>query len=103
MEEKRGMLDGFPDTPYGRWASLVGERNRAPQNRQSILGPLEHGAYAEYKVAQNPLNALIMLGLIPGYTASKALGIKSGRSPASIEEMSEAYKGMWRGLGFDWK
>jgi len=29
----------------------------------------------------------------------KAAGLISARSPASMDEMAEAYRGMWRGLG----
>ncbi len=82
---------------YGRWLSLVSARNE-PGANQSVLGPLEHGAWAAYQTHKNPLMALPLMYMIPGYEAAKAVGLMSGRNPASLDSLAEGYRGMWRGL-----
>lgn len=65
----------------------------------AVLGPLEHGQFAEDAVRDNPLMAVPMSLAIPAYTAGKAAGLVRGtRSPASWDEIFEAYKGLWRGM-----
>jgi hypothetical protein len=39
--------------------------------RQGFLGPLEHRAFARETVQDNPLAALPLLGMIPGYQGAK--------------------------------
>ena len=86
---------------YQRWLNLWRQREADPSNveMQRHLGPLEHGAWAEMMVSQNPLWSLSLLGAIPGYTAGKALGLLGPTwSPASVDEMAEGYRGVGRGL-----
>ena len=92
--QPKGMLPTDPYALYRMRASM------APNDpRQAQLGPLEHGAFVEEAVRENPLMALPMAAAIPAYTLGKATGLISGtRSPASVDEMVEAYKGMIRGL-----
>lgn len=66
---------------------------------QSILGPYEHQAYARETVAENPLNSIGMALAVPAYTALKAAGLHSARSPASFDEIGHGYKGIAQGLG----
>lgn len=77
-------------------------RNTLPANdpRQAELGPLEHQQVMQEMVSRNPLSALpLALVGIPGYTLGKATGmIQGARSPASLEEMEDAYRGLWQGL-----
>lgn len=89
-----------PD-PAMRHADLVRQRDQYPPDHpmQASLGPKEHGAYAELRVRDNPiLGPVEQLGAIPGYTAAKLLGLMVGRSPPSIDEMAEAYRGLGRGV-----
>lgn len=77
-------------------------RNQLPPDSplHATYGPLEHGQAMEEMVGRNKLAAL-PLGMlaIPGYTLGKATGMISGtRSPASWDEVLEAYRGIARGL-----
>lgn len=82
-----------------RWQELYRQREKATKEEQAVLGPREHGAWAEFRVIDNPVYGPIeQLFAIPGYTAAKAVGLLGGRSPASVDELAEAYKGMGRGL-----
>lgn len=83
---------------YDRWRSLLYERRGEGAN-QEYLGPKEHGAFAESRVREHPIYGPIeQLALIPGYTLSKLLRARSGRSSASIDEMAEGYRGVGRGM-----
>ena len=77
--------------------SAYNARNQ-PGADQSKLGPIEHGQFTEATVRQNKAMAIPLAVAIPAYTAAKALGILKTRSPASMEEMKQAYKGIWKGL-----
>lgn len=80
---------------------LLRARDAIPKNdpRQNILGPREHGAYAEMRVRKRPIYGLAeQLVAIPAYTAAKAVGVMGGRSKPSIDEMAEAYRGVGRAL-----
>lgn len=75
-------------------------RGNYPRNDylQSILGPMEHQQFARESVARNPYLA-ISLGLAaPIYSAGKYLGLTNARSPASLDELFAAYKGIGQGL-----
>lgn len=83
---------------YNRWRELLAQR-REPGAEQEVLGPFEHGAYAESRVREHPLYGVVeQLGAVPGYTLAKALRLQSGRSPASVDEMAEGYRGIGRGV-----
>ena len=80
---------------------LLRARGEIPKNdpRQNVLGPKEHGAYAEMRVRKRPIYGLAeQLVAIPGYTAAKYAGLMGGRSRASVDEMAEAYRGVGRAL-----
>ncbi len=65
----------------------------------AVYGPLEHGQFTQDEVGRNPLMAIPMLAFIPAYTGLKAMGaFPRARSPASLDEMAEAYRGVGRGL-----
>jgi len=80
---------------------LVQARDAIPKDdpRQNVLGPREHGAYAEMRVRENPVFGLVeQLAAIPGYTAAKYAGLMGGRSKPSLDEMAEGYRGVGRAL-----
>lgn len=65
----------------------------------SVIGPLEHRQFVEEVVRNQPWMAVPMAAAIPAYTAGKGTGLLRGpRSPASWDEVFEAYKGLWQGL-----
>jgi hypothetical protein len=67
---------------------------------QAMLGPMEHEAFAREYTEENPwLGPPAMLAGVPAYTAAKALGLHGGRSPASMNEIAQAYRGVGEGLG----
>lgn len=89
-------------SPGSRWIELKGMRDD-PANQsaayQALIGPQEHEAYAYDTMMQHPYLGLAKNLLnIPAYSAMKALGLSSGRSPASLDEMASGYNGMWQGL-----
>ena len=69
-----------------------------PGADQAALGPKEHGQFAEDAVSRNKAMAIPLAVAIPAYSAAKAMGLVKTRSPASMEEMKQGYKGIWRGL-----
>jgi hypothetical protein len=69
-----------------------------PGADQATLGPIQHRQFAEATVGDNKAMAVPLALAIPAYTAAKALGVLKSRSPASMEEMKQGYKGIWRGL-----
>jgi hypothetical protein len=75
-------------------------RDRLPPDHplHAVYGPLEHGQFTEETVQGNPLMALPLAVATPAYTAGKAVGLIDARSPASLDEVLEAYKGIGRGL-----
>lgn len=83
--------------PYGRWLKLYQARNE-PEANQRVLGPREHGAFAESVVSENPLMAVPLLFATPAYSVAKELGLLKTRSPASLDEVAEGYRGIGRGL-----
>lgn len=67
---------------------------------QAAYGPMEHQQVMQEMVSQNPAMVTPLGQLaIPGYTLGKATGLIPGtRSPASWDEVLQAYKGLWQGL-----
>ena len=82
---------------WRRWLDLYRARNQ-PGASQEHLGPLEHGAFSQSLVAQNPLWSVPLLFATPVYSAAKSMGLLQTRSPASVDEMAEGYRGIGRGL-----
>ena len=78
---------------YAAWRA----RNQSGAD-QAALGPQEHAQFAEETVRQSKAMAVPLAVAIPAYSAAKALGLVKTRSPASFDEMGQAYKGIWRGL-----
>ncbi len=82
-------------------ADLLNLRNALPPNdpRQGQIAPYEHAAFAREWTQENPLAAVPSLALgIPGYSLAKLLGMTHARSPASLAEMGQSYRGMGQGL-----
>lgn len=79
---------------------VVDARAKLPRNSpaHAVLGPLEHRKYVQGVVQENPLQAAPMALAIPAYTLAKALRLTNARSPASFDEMGQAYRGLWEGL-----
>lgn len=68
--------------------------------RQVELAQAEHQAFAREWVKENPVTATAsLLAAIPGYSAGKAVGLVHSRTPASLDEMASAYRGIGQGLG----
>jgi hypothetical protein len=83
-------------------AALLHRRNGLPADHkmQDVLGPIEHQAWAREYTAEHPVTGtLANLFLVPAYTAAKALGLRSGRSGASMDEMKAGYTGTLQGIG----
>jgi len=80
-------------------AQLYAMRQNAPKDAQSLIGPYEHQAFAREFAQESPISAAISLPFaIPAYTAAKALGLQKTRSPASLDEIIQGYKGLAQGL-----
>ncbi len=74
---------------------------RRAQGDQSVA-PQEHRAFAREWTQENPYLAVpSLLAAIPLYSAAKRLGVIRARTPGSLNEMAEAYRGVGEGLGLD--
>lgn len=66
---------------------------------QAVLAPYEHAAFAREWTRDDPLAAIPSLAVsIPAYSAAKGLGLLHARSPASLGEILQSYRGMGQGL-----
>lgn len=111
-----------------RFLAIQEQRNRLARNdpRHAELGPEEHRLFTKGVISENPLAAIPMAAMIPAYTAAKYIAqnpganaalmqtnplmgeimnalikykkINQSRSPASMQEMGSAYRGLWQGL-----
>lgn len=91
-----------PDYSQMTHEQLLSLRNSLPPDHplHAQLGPKEHAAFAREWTAENPALAVpSLLASIPAYTAAKAVGLAGGRSPPSLAEMADSYRGMFSGLG----
>lgn len=82
-------------------ADLLTLRNTLAPNdpQQAVIAPYEHAAFAREWTQESPMAAVPSLALaIPAYTAGKALGLLHARSPASLSEMGQSYRGIGQGL-----
>jgi hypothetical protein len=67
---------------------------------QALLGPYEHRALVREAMETDPVrSSLFYSAAIPAYTIAKAIGAIDTRSPASLEEMKQAYIGGFEGMG----
>lgn len=74
---------------------------RRAKGDQSVA-PQEHRAFAREWTRENPWVAVpSLLAAIPSYSAAKRLGLIRARTPGTLEEMGEAYRGIGEGLGLD--
>lgn len=78
--------------------ALEEARTGASKEEQNILAPLAHGKYTEGVVTDNPIATIPLIAAIPMYTAGKVIGTIKTRSDPSWEEVSQAYKGIGKGL-----
>jgi len=90
-------------TDYARMshAQLLNLRNSLNPNDplQAVIAPYEHAAFAREWTQESPFTAIPSLMLsIPAYTAAKGVGLVHARSPASLGEMAQSYRGMGQGL-----
>lgn len=86
---------------YERWRELYMKREEmGPEADHSKIAPLEHGAYAESRVREQPiLGPIEQLLAIPGYNMARALGLMDTWSPVTLDDMAESYRGLGRGVG----
>ncbi|AVO23112.1 hypothetical protein RIVERRIDER_24 [Xanthomonas phage RiverRider] len=92
---------GQPDYSKMDHADLLNLRANIPPDdpRQIELAPMEHRAFAREWAKSSPVMASLSLPFaIPAYTAGKSVGLINARTPASMTQMTEGYKGMWEGL-----
>lgn len=73
-------------------------RGNLSKEEQAIVAPYEHRAFARELVQENPAMAASLAFAIPSYTAAKATGAVEARTPASMEEMEQAFVGMYEGI-----
>lgn len=93
---------GASDLEHMSHAQLLLMRDKlAPDDpRQAEIAKYEHQAFAREWVKENPALATASLAAaIPAYTAGKATGLVKSRTPASLDEMTAAFKGIGQGLG----
>lgn len=82
-------------------AELFNVRANIPQDKetQAKVAPAEHRAFAREWTKENPMLAVpSLLAAIPLYSIAKATGIIKARSPASVNEVAEGYRGIMEGL-----
>ena len=81
-------------------AEILRLRNSIPADdaQQAFLAPIEHAAFAREATAENPLSAIPLALAIPAYSGAKAIGLTNARSPATLDEVLQAYRGIGRGL-----
>lgn len=82
-------------------AELFNVRANISQDKetQAKAAPAEHRAFAREWTKENPMVAVpSLLAAIPLYSIAKATGIIKARSPASIDEVAEGYRGLMEGL-----
>lgn len=82
-------------------ADLLRLRNSlAPSDpRQAEIAPYEHAAFAREWTMENPAVAVPSLMVsIPGYSLAKLMGVGRARSPASLGEMAQSFRGVGQGL-----
>lgn len=79
------------------WDQLLQLRRNAPPEQQAMLAPYEHRAYAREAVAENPLMALPMALMVPGYQLHKLLGA-GARTRPSWEQLSQGLLGTGEGF-----
>lgn len=100
FSEESKKLFGINDESSHAELSIA--RNKATtKEQQNELGPAEHAAFAKEVVQENPWMAIPVGLAIPLYEAAKATGILEGRSDASFDSITEAYKGIYKGLTTD--
>lgn len=79
-------------------AALYQGREGKSREEQNVLASQEHRAFAKEAVAENPALALPISAAIPLYQGAKALGLTPSRSEPSLEQATEAFKGIGEGL-----
>ena len=89
----------YPDLSDLSFEELLAIREKYNGNKemQNYLAPYEHQAFARKYVSENPIGALPMLAMIPGYEAKKVI-TGEGRSDPSLKSIGYGYKGLMLGL-----
>lgn len=105
QSEDAFLEDLFEQLPRAETATTHAElfniRAKLPQDKetQANAAPAEHRAFAREWTKENPLVAVpSLLAAIPLYSIAKATGIIKARSPASVDEVAEGYRGIMEGL-----
>jgi hypothetical protein len=93
-------MDAIPAIPESEEHDrLYLRRETAAPVQQKDLAVREHRAFARQWTKENPLVAVpSLIVAIPAYTAAKATGLIKARSPASLDEVTQAYRGLYEGL-----
>lgn len=79
------------------------DHNAADRSLQELLAPYEHRAFAREWAREDPLLAALSIPFAaPAYYAGKAigqpLGLFSDATPPSLEQLKQAYIGLFEGL-----
>lgn len=68
-------------------------------DKQDLLSPYEHRAFAREWATENPVMAGLSLPFaIPAYALYKSAGFGNSRSNPGIDQVIQAYKGLGEGL-----
>lgn len=86
------------ETNWSHSALYNARESVSSQTEQNYIANAEHRAFAREVTAENPAMAVPLLAAIPAYQGAKALGLTNSRSEPSLEQASEAYKGLGEGL-----
>lgn len=87
MAELRGLRKAFPD--------------KAPE--QALIAPFEHRAFAREQAQTDPARAWVIPPIAIAYAGAKALGLKSGRTKPSAEQIAAAFQGVMEGYSTNLK
>lgn len=90
-------------TDYARMshAALLALRDSLPDDdpMQRVLAPYEHAAFAREWTQDSPATAVpSLLVSIPAYSIAKRLGLVHARTPASLAEVGQGFRGLGQGL-----
>ena len=83
------------DDPRSAWQWALSERNRNPDPE---LANAEHFLWNRYYAGQGPLQAAGAFVTPFGYYLGKNLGLLSGRSPSTLDQLRAGLLGAYEGL-----
>jgi len=97
-DDKFGQV--FTDLDNMSWEDLLRLRQKYANDpeKQRILAPYEHRAYAREYAAKGPAQAASLAVAIPGYQLFKAAGLGAGDATSpSFDQLFAGYQGLMEG------